>query len=67
MIVNHRPHSTEFLFPLVEDINGRFSEEDQQFIVDTVVEVLGMPRTPYGIPEGEAQNGEQNGHMDVDG
>ena len=41
MLVNHRPHKREFLLPMVEDVEARFSEDQQQWIVDTVVEVLG--------------------------
>jgi len=44
MLLNHRPGSIEFMTPMIEDIDARVpNEEDQQWIVDTVVEVLGVP------------------------
>ena len=44
MIANHRPHGRELLLPMIEDIEARFSEEQQQEIVDIVVDVLGRPK-----------------------
>lgn len=58
MIANHRPHKRELLLPMVEEVDVRFSEEEQQWIVDTVVEVLGVPQTATAGDEGQ---GEQEG------
>jgi len=43
MVANHRPHKRELLLPMIEDIDSRFSEEQQQAIVSVVVDVLGEP------------------------
>ena len=43
MVVNHRPHKRELLLPMIEDIDSRVSEEDQLWMVETIIEVLGMP------------------------
>ena len=59
MLANHRPHLREFLLPMVEDVDARFDEETQQFIVDTVVEVLGRPNMAAAAQEAqEARDGE---------
>jgi len=52
MVVNHRPHVREFLLPMIEDVEARLGEEEQQWIVDTVVDVLGKPGK-VGVRDGD--------------
>ncbi|KAF2227366.1 HRDC-like protein [Elsinoe ampelina] len=44
MLVNHRPHNRVMMLPMIEDAESRYSEEDQNWIVEKVVEILGEPR-----------------------
>ncbi|TKX21315.1 putative RNA polymerase Rpb4 [Elsinoe australis] len=57
MLVNQRPHNREMMLPMIEDVESRYSEEDQNFIVEKVVEVLGAARPvtpdPDQMEEGE--------------
>ena len=41
MLVNHRPTKRELLLPLIEDVETRYSDDQQQLIVDNVAHVLG--------------------------
>lgn len=43
MLVNHRPYKRELLLPMIEDVETRYDEDQQQVIVDKVGEVLGTP------------------------
>lgn len=43
VLVNQRPYRRAHLAAMIEDIETRFSHDDQNFIRDTVVEVLGLP------------------------
>lgn len=43
MILNHRPHIREFLCPMLEDMDARYNDEEQDWIVETISEVLGKP------------------------
>lgn len=54
MIANHRPHKRELLLPMVEEVDVRFSDEEQQWIVDTVADVLGVPQTAAAGDEAQA-------------
>lgn len=71
MLVNHRPHAEVLLVPMIEDIEARFGEEEQGFIVSTVVEVLGKPNVVTMRQEGgeeEEEQEQQNGDTSmVDG
>lgn len=58
MLVNHRPHKRELLLPMIEDVDARFSEDEQQWIVDSVAEVLGVPDRKADIAEAHAEDGE---------
>lgn len=49
VLANQRPYRRSHLSAMIEDIDTRFSVEDQNFIRDVVIEVLG-------IKEGEEQN-----------
>ncbi|PNS14957.1 DNA-directed RNA polymerase III subunit rpc9 [Sphaceloma murrayae] len=51
MLVNHRPHNKEMMLPMIEDVDSRYSEEDQLWIVEKVVEVLGEPRPVTPDPD----------------
>ena len=53
MIVNHRPHKRELLLPMIEDIDSRVGEEDQLWMVNTIIEVLGMPKPIESTAEQE--------------
>jgi len=55
MLVNHRPHVREFLLPMVEDVDTRVKEEDQDWIVEQVIDVLGRPAPPKQEEDGDAQ------------
>lgn len=61
MLINHRPASREMLLPMVEDIESRFSEEEQEWIVEQVVEVLGQPGAT-AEEDGQAEAGDEGGH-----
>jgi hypothetical protein len=52
-ILNLRPTSVAVLSTAIEDMEERFSEEEQNRIVDIIVEVLGRDD-----PEHEAEQGE---------
>lgn len=41
MLLNHRPTNIDFLLPLIEDVEARYTVEEQQFIVEQVCVVLG--------------------------
>lgn len=56
VLVNQRPYRRRHMTGMIEDIDSRFSIEDQNFIRDTVVKVLG-------IKEGVAGNADEK---DVD-
>lgn len=56
-ILNLRPSSSALLSTAIEDMEERFSEEEQNTIVDIIGEVLGRPETGEG--------GEEDG-MDAD-
>lgn len=42
MLFNHRPESVATLNTVVEDLEERFSSEDQEALINIVVEVLGQ-------------------------
>lgn len=42
MLFNHRPESIATLNTVVEDLEERFSEQDQEALINIVVEVLGQ-------------------------
>ncbi|KAF4547634.1 Hypothetical protein D9617_38g090740 [Elsinoe fawcettii] len=44
MLVNHRPHNRVMMLPMIEDVESRYSLEDQNWIVERIIEVLGEPR-----------------------
>lgn len=46
MLFNHRPESVATLNTVVEDLEERFSEEDQEALINSVVEVLGQAPAP---------------------
>lgn len=61
-ILNQRPASTALLSTAIEDMEERFSDEDQNRIVDIIAEVLGRDE-----PEEEAADEEGGeGEMDAD-
>lgn len=68
MLVNHRPNRLEFLEPMIEDIDSRFGAEVQEYILETVAEVLGEPSAVDMVPEEEDgdANGETNGETNGD-
>jgi ribosome-binding ATPase YchF (GTP1/OBG family) len=43
MIMNHRPANPENLNTVVEELEGRFDDEQQMAIVTAITEVLGKP------------------------
>lgn len=56
MLINHRPYKRELLLPMIEDIETRYSEEQQELIVNKVVEVLGHPGENTDVQETSAQD-----------
>lgn len=52
-ILNQRPSSTALLSTAIEDMEERFSDEDQNRIVDIIAEVLGRDETDEGGEEDE--------------
>ncbi|KAL2138030.1 hypothetical protein VTI28DRAFT_7592 [Corynascus sepedonium] len=52
-ILNQRPSSTALLSTAIEDMEERFSDEDQNRIVDIIAEVLGRDETDEGEEEDE--------------
>jgi len=61
MLVNHRPHVREFLLPMVEDIDSRVAEEDQDWIVEQVIDILGRPAPPKKEEEEEDGDAQMEG------
>lgn len=54
-ILNLRPGSTALLSTAIEDMEERFTEEEQSRIVDIIAEVLGRD-DPAGEADGEDEN-----------
>ncbi|KAF2149449.1 hypothetical protein K461DRAFT_271048 [Myriangium duriaei CBS 260.36] len=52
MLINHRPYKRELLLPMIEDVETRYTDEQQALIVEKVAEVLGMPE----IGQASAEN-----------
>ncbi|KAL1867445.1 hypothetical protein VTK73DRAFT_4183 [Phialemonium thermophilum] len=51
MIVNLRPSSNAVLSTIIEDMEDRFSEEEQSTILDIIAEVLGRPILSEAEPD----------------
>lgn len=60
MLVNHRPYRRSQLQPMIEDVESRYTEAQQERIRVAVVEVLGMP-------EPKEEEGEEEGDQAMEG
>lgn len=59
MILNIRPYNVVLLNPIIEEMGERFTDEQQQELVDIVTEVLGS------FPPSEEENGAKEEAGDV--
>jgi hypothetical protein len=64
-ILNLRPSSSALLSTAIEDMEERFSEEEQNQIVDIIAEVLGRAETDEG-GEGDEMDADADGEADPD-
>ncbi|KAG5914042.1 hypothetical protein E4U42_000719 [Claviceps africana] len=62
MILNLRPASVAALNTIIEDMPERFSDEQQEDMVNSVAQILGQ----FEVAEEAEENGEQNGDVDMD-
>ena len=60
MIYNHAPQCVEMLQPMIEHVTERFSDEEQQLLVDVIIRTLRPDENP-AEPQGESQ-GEPMAH-----
>ncbi|KAH8907253.1 hypothetical protein BR93DRAFT_878879 [Coniochaeta sp. PMI_546] len=61
MILNLRPSSIAVLSTVIEDMEERFSDEEQATILEVIAEVLGRDESAGGAGEGEAMESVEGG------
>ncbi|KAH7320215.1 RNA polymerase Rpb4-domain-containing protein [Stachybotrys elegans] len=68
MILNLRPVSIPALNTVIEDMGERFTEEQQEDILNSIAEVLGQPPSAEGGQNGAEASGDEDEAMkDVNG
>lgn len=64
MIANLRPENVPQLLPIVEELDIRFSDEEQSEILQIIGDVLGREEEGMGDEEGNGEGGQAaNGHV----
>ncbi|KAK0652180.1 RNA polymerase Rpb4-domain-containing protein [Cercophora newfieldiana] len=61
-ILNIRPDSTALLSTVVEDMEERFTEDEQNKLVEIIVETLGRDDFPAEAEDEDAMQSIENGH-----
>ena len=64
MIANLRPENVPQLLPIVEELDIRFSDEEQSEILQIIGDVLGREEEGMGDEDGDGEGGQAaNGHV----
>ena len=64
MIANLRPENVPQLLPIVEELDIRFSDEEQSEMLQIIGDVLGREEEGMGDEEGDGEGGwAANGHV----
>ena len=68
MIANLRPENVPQLLPIVEELDIRFSDEEQSEMLQIIGDVLGREEEGMGDEEGGGEGGQaSNGHVQDSG
>ncbi len=66
MLVNHAPKMLELMQPMIEEVEERFTDEEQAVLVQCIREALRADETG-AVGNGPDQEDEEDVAMDVDG